>query len=162
MVTQLIRIDKVTPDLDSFELVGNVAKGMENMRLGTSGSDTDRALSLLMGHSEVTDFPDQDLVAVGEYQEETKGFWYLAVYSFAGDHRIIRVRKDDVVETVIIDPILNFKQDKYPDRKDYDKYYNVNIQVTPEQLRFWVDDTNPDRMINADKAASGGYFTPLS
>lgn len=143
-------------DFDSEERFiqdGYVRKNI-NVRMGTPESNSTGVAFNVLGNTLIpnVDLPAGENTVIGSYWYESRDLNYYFVYNDQGNHGIYEYdHVPSKVTTVAISSVFNFSKDNLITG------INVIELDFENDLLYWVDDINPPRKINIQKAKSGGY-----
>lgn len=150
----LHRVQKVVPDLDDRLILPDSARSSLNMRFAASIGDTNLAMTLVNGNSElIYAIPAGDNKCIGAKEDFESQSVFFALWNFdantnTNNHGIYRIQGNNV-DLVIGGSILNFDQDS-----------DVSIAVIDGKI-YWTDNINQPRMVKIEKGINNQYPSPL-
>ena len=125
-----------------------------NVRMGTPESNSTGVAFNVLGNTLIpnVDLPSGENIVIGSHWYESRDLNYYFVYNENGDHGIYEYNHvSSKITKVVISSVLNFSKDNL--------ITGINVVELDfeNDLLYWVDDINPPRKINIQKAKSGAY-----
>ena len=125
-----------------------------NVRMGTPESNSTGVAFNVLGNTLIpnVDLPAGENTVIGSHWYESRDLNYYFVYNDQGNHGIYEYNHvSSNITTVVISSVLNFSKDNL--------ITGINVVELDfeNDLLYWVDDINPPRKINIQKAKSGVY-----